>query len=136
MNAFERGEHYYEKGLYEKAYKMFKLSHDTGEEVEDSLNLMGRCQTELKNYQLAIEIFDKALKLSPAWERLLFNKGYVYLKLENYQEALALFNRAIMINPESEDAYYYIGLFYQYTNDYEKAKENYLKSIRACSKSP
>jgi tetratricopeptide (TPR) repeat protein len=135
LGPYEIGEELYAKEQYEEAFSFFEQSYNNGEELSSSLNYMGCCQIKLRKYQLAIELFDKALELS-LWERPIFNKGRVYLELQNYSEALAHFNRALMINPQSSDAYYYMGVYHDKLEDYEKAFCYYKKSLELDRSNP
>ncbi|UKS27300.1 tetratricopeptide repeat protein [Paenibacillus sp. HWE-109] len=130
MNLFEQGDELYASGFYQDAYEKFEIAYVNEEENKaDCLNYMACCQIHLGNSKQALELLDKALKISPTWERLLFNKGRAYLKLGNHIEALAFFNRAIMANPNNQDAYYYLGVYYEKTAEYEIAKQYYQKSL-------
>ncbi|MDQ0888792.1 hypothetical protein QFZ81_003880 [Paenibacillus sp. V4I9] len=65
MNLYEQGDELFANGYYQEAYEKFELAYRNGEENEaDCLNYMACCQIQL----------DKALKISPLWERLLLIK--------------------------------------------------------------
>ncbi|MDN8588842.1 tetratricopeptide repeat protein [Paenibacillus sp. 11B] len=129
MTFFEQGEELYEEGNYNEALVYFKKALNENIDIQDTMNYMGRCLTELKEYNAAIEVYDRAIRLFPTWERLYFNKGYVYLQLGNTEDALIFCKRAVMINSKSEDALYYLALCYQKKEEYKKAIEYYQKSL-------
>jgi len=48
------------------------------------LNSKGLAYHNLKEYQKAIDCFDKVLKIDPNYLDVLYNKGFVYHNLEEY----------------------------------------------------
>jgi len=56
------------------------------------------------NHRSALKYFNKALKLQPRDEKLLYNKAVVLKNLERYVEAIQFCNRAIALNDDYEQA--------------------------------
>lgn len=65
-----------------------------------------------KEYQSAINDFDKALTLNPRLVFAWFNKGNVYYSIGDYTSAMECFSRALEIDPEFGSAYFNRGLAY------------------------
>ena len=63
-----------------------------------------------KNYEAAVQAYDKALKITPEYEKALYNRGKAKLKLKNYKSALADFKKTGMINPKHAKAHLYSGI--------------------------
>jgi TolB-like protein/Flp pilus assembly protein TadD len=73
----------------------------------DAYGLLGHTQLEIGQYQKAIEFYDKAIRLSPQDEQLVFwylCKGQAYFGLQQYDQAIEWARRAIAINPNVSSA--------------------------------
>ena len=82
----------------------------------------------LGKYQLAIDDYNKAIKINPDYVDAYNDRGIAYHKSGNYKNALDDYNRAIKINPDYVKAYYNRGfvkmkLGRDYCSDYKKACE-------------
>ncbi len=82
-----------------------------------------------KNYQKALESFEKAEAINPGNPVVNSNIGVCHLYLGNYDSAINYTNKAIAVNPNKADNYVTLGLSYKEKNLYDKAIENYQKAI-------
>ena len=66
----------------------------------------GIAYVELGQYQMAIEDYNKAIRLKPGIMLQAYNnRGNVYTKLGQYQMAIEDFNKAIRLKPDYAYAY-------------------------------
>jgi len=78
----------------------------------------GRGQTDLNNYEKAIEYCSKAIERNPEYSGAWFERGYAYDRLQQYGYAIADFSKAIEHNSYWEVSsnlglgYFYRGLSY------------------------
>jgi TolB-like protein/tetratricopeptide (TPR) repeat protein len=73
----------------------------------DAYGLLGYTQIDIGQYQKAIELFDKAIRLSPQNQQLAFwylCKGHAYFGLQQYDQAIEWARRTIAINPNVSSA--------------------------------
>jgi len=84
---------------------------------------------EQKEYQRALEAYNKAIKLDPKFARAHVWRGNVYRNLKDYTRALADYNTAIELNPNFADAYHNRGAVYRDLKDYTSALADYNTAI-------
>jgi len=75
-----------------------------------------------KQYQKAIQAYDKAITFAPNDAALHFNKGSAYIEVQQYQSAKAAFKKAIACQPDWALAYKFLGVvLYEYLNEKQRA---------------
>jgi len=83
-----------------------------------------------KEYQKAIECYDKAIALKPDnVADICCNKGNALYYLGNYQEAIKCYDKTIELEPDNADAYYNKGLAFGNLGNYNESIECYDKAI-------
>ncbi len=93
-------------------------------------HLRGITYGKLGQYPLAIEEFDKALRLKPYYIKAYYNRGLAYAKLGQHQRAIENFNQAINMMPDYDKAYHKRGNSYFELCQYHLAIEDYREAIR------
>lgn len=90
---------------------------------------------EAEEYEQAIEMFTKALRLSlgDLAETHLY-RGICYAYLQAYDKAMHDFNNALRKNPYLADAYNERGNLYRFSGDYQLAIDDYHAAIAIDSK--
>ena len=68
---------------------------------------------KLKDYEMAVFYFEKAIELDKNNAILYFNIGLAYSESKNYSQAILNYSKAIELNPNYEDAYYNRGIVYR-----------------------
>ena len=63
-------------------------------------------------YQMAIEDYNKAIRLKPDDADAYNNRGTIYTKFGQYQMAIEDFNNAIRLKPDDADTYFNRGFVY------------------------
>ena len=81
-----------------------------------------------KDYEKAVEYFEKAIAINAANEQYVCQRGLSKYYLKDFESAKDDFNSAIQIDPKSFNAYYYLGRCYQALDEKDLARENYLKA--------
>ena len=93
-----------------------------GDDLEAALAQSGEAQLTLSKYDLAIQAFDKALRLNAHDAVALDGRGVAYLDAGKSQQlALADFNAAIRVNPGNGDAFDHRGYLEHDTGDFDAA---------------
>jgi tetratricopeptide (TPR) repeat protein len=72
----------------------------------------GNAYANQKQYQLALEDYDKAILLRPDKAVFFSNRGNVYKDLNKYQLAIEDYNQAISLKPDNAEAYHNRGNAY------------------------
>ncbi len=81
------------------------------------------------NYQLAIDLFQRVLKLEPKHKDAWNNLGRAYLGLNQTDEAIKAFQKQIEIDPYDQYAYNNMGRAYERQGKYDEAIKQYQKQI-------
>ncbi|MDB9425171.1 tetratricopeptide repeat protein, partial [Microcystis aeruginosa CS-564/01] len=87
-----------------------------------------------KKYELALDDFNKAMKLNPNYAMAYFGRGELYYYQKKYELALADFNKAIELDSNLASAYNNRGSIYYYQQKYELALADWNKAIELDSK--
>lgn len=82
-----------------------------------------------KNWDKAIENFNKAIEQKGDYFDAYFNRGRTYHTMTKHDEALNDYEKAIEIDPNQPAAYANIGVCYREKGNYEKALQNLNKAI-------
>lgn len=104
--------------LYEKTRdpKQARIAYEKAIEIspqDDFYYNLGEVLVELKEWDLAIDVFKKVLESDPKDGNCYFNLGLCYLKKEEKTQASDYFQKAITLNPQDIFAHFYLGNIYQ-----------------------
>ena len=93
-------------------------------------NLLGSAYLNVGSFNLAKEIFDKALKLEPNNISIMNNLGNVYKNKDDLESAENLFNKIIKLKPDYINAYINLGNIKRDNNDFQSAINLYSKALK------
>jgi tetratricopeptide (TPR) repeat protein len=83
-----------------------------------------------REYEKAIECYEKAVKIDPkdafAWNSM----GLAYNASKKYEKAIECFEKAVKIDPKDAFAWDYMGTSYDELKKYEKAIDCYEKAVK------
>jgi tetratricopeptide (TPR) repeat protein len=94
-----------------------------------TFNNRGNLYQNLKQYELALEDYETALKLKPSFTEAYFNQGNCYKDLNQFTKAIESYKKALAANPKYYTAYTNMGLCLQNLQRFEEALECFNKSI-------
>jgi tetratricopeptide (TPR) repeat protein len=134
----------YENGNYEEALENINKSIELDNYEPLTHQIRGRIKTELKQYQSALEDFDKAIKLVQKGKLILFlnkeqkelistmyrEKSVAYRNLGEYKQALESSNKAIGLNTKNVFAYYSRGHANRSLKQYIQALKDFDEVIK------
>ncbi len=80
-------------------------------------------------YEKAVEIFKRILKIEPKNYKVHYNLGIAYFNLGQVENALKAYYDAIKIKPDYKHCYYNIGLIYETKENLNKALTYYQKAL-------
>jgi tetratricopeptide (TPR) repeat protein len=95
-----------------------------------ALNEKGVDELRRGRHLAAVELFEQALAIDPAFAVAYNNLGVAYNALGRYNEAAEVLQQAIQIRPDYAEAYYDLGLSYLKRCLYEKSVKAYEQAIR------
>lgn len=112
-------------------YKMALTYLDilTGSELESAqiYSMIGYCQMEEKNFDLALEAYRSALLFDEENENINNSYGYLLLLLGNLEEGLSHVKKALLKNPKNYAYLHSMGMYYFLKKRYAEAM-NYFKT--------
>ena len=93
------------------------------------LNNLGLAHFFLKNYDLSLEFFNRALEKAPHFLNSLINLANVKKTLNLNDEALSVYKTAIKYHSKDYFLHFSIGTLYQITGEFEKANLHFEKCL-------
>ena len=90
----------------------------------------GNTYSNLKDYEKAVNDYNRAIELNPNNASYYNNRGIGYYSLKDYEKAINDYSRAIELNPNNASYYNNRGIGYYSLKDYEKAIKNCNKAIK------
>lgn len=81
-------------------------------------------------YKKAVEFYTEHLKMKPAHEIALYNRGRAYEELGQYEKAVDDFLKVIEINPRNSGAYLSYGKHFYRQKDYDNAAYQFEKAYK------
>jgi len=93
-------------------------------------NESGDTALRKKDFDLAIQYFEQAIKLDPGYVMAYYNMGLTYKDKGEYAKAIQCFEKAIDLNDDNSFIYYIdLGKVYKEKGDYAKAIQSFDKAI-------
>jgi protein O-mannosyl-transferase len=118
------------KALYEEGIRELKRSVEIMPSFGSAFTQIGVAYFRLKNFEKAIENYNKATALQQADAITLNNIGSVYFEWKKYGEASENFNKALQIDPRFVDAYMNLGSVYGTLGNFNSAIECFQNAIK------
>jgi tetratricopeptide (TPR) repeat protein len=116
----------------QKVLEIQELLAENYQQPADKANLqleLGKLFSAAKEYETAVESYDKALKIKPddhyAWD----NRGIALRNLSRYEEAINSYDQALKLQPDNHYTWNDRGLALDSLGRYEEAIANYDKAI-------
>ena len=122
----EKGKINFELGNLDIAKKDFEKAAELDTKSAYNIEMLGDTYAKEKNYEKAIEFYNKALKLDPAKFSIYEYRAYAHEALEDYFSALLDMNEAIKHNPDYGHLYFKRGEYSLKMGDQEKACAGWL----------
>jgi len=122
-----------QQGRFEDALKRFQEAdaHSPGNATVH--NMIGLCYLNMKQYDEALQAFDRALDLIPSFTDARNNRGATYLALGEYQLAEVDFIAVLADTtyPHRWEVYYNLGMSYFQRHQLGAAEENFRRAAFA-----
>lgn len=96
----------------------------------DAYNQMGMTWDRKKNYQKALESYQKAVGTNENNPMVYNNMATLYFNTGQYDEAFKMFDKAVKLKPDYAEAYMNMGSTYGSTKQYDNAINCFLKAIK------
>jgi tetratricopeptide (TPR) repeat protein len=111
--------------LNKKDFKTFN------EEIPEDISFLeqGEAKLKIKDFQGAIEDFNKVLIFDPNNNVAYAYRGDAYLEIKNYQSAIENYDKSLKINPTIDFIYQNRGDAKKSLNDFQGAIDDYTKAI-------
>ena len=93
-------------------------------------NIIGRAHATLKQYDVAIENFEKAITINPRYAEAYYFMAHTFNENGNSSQAVANFKKALEIKPTLFEASYNLGIVLYQEGDFKGAIYNYKQAIK------
>ena len=121
---------FYFNGEYREALSVLDVITQDFPNDPILFSLGGDCYVSLKQYELAIQCYEEALKLSPKNIKFMSKKIEVLCLCGKIEESLELCYEAIMIAPDDSNLYLFQGNIFQELGRPEESIDSYNKVIK------
>lgn len=119
---------YYDYKRFEDAFFSYQKAVEFDNEHEKAILKLSQLELILQNYELAIEMVNKALKINPMNASGYYLKGFIYLDARDTATAISSFQTAIEVDPDHYDSYIMLGKIYS-VKDPEFSETYYEQAI-------
>lgn len=113
------------KGEYQKAVELAQKFIEAGQVTEGLYIDLGVAHYNLKNYEAAVQAFEKALEQNPFGTQTLLYEATCYHDMGQEAKAAEAFQRAIDVDPSNNEVRYNIAQLYEKNNRPEDALVQY-----------
>lgn len=113
----------------EEKVRLLKTMVDGGEGTKETYFYLGNAYYESNDLNRAIQAFEQALAIDPAYFKAAVNLALMYDEQERYPKAIEVFERAAEIEPENPDVWSHMGNTYYAQSNYPKAMDLYQKAL-------
>jgi serine/threonine protein kinase/Flp pilus assembly protein TadD len=93
------------------------------------LNNLGKLFLRQKQYDKALEYYERAIKVRSNYLPALIGKGHAQRAMQQYSKAIVSYQRAINLHPTSFEAWYSKGLTQEILQDYSEAIDSYRRAV-------
>ena len=101
----------------------------TSDTTATQLRTLGYLHHQKNQFELAVDVYSKAIGLEPGHAKTYYNRGTAYVQLKEFDKAIADFGKAIELNPDHAAAYNNRGIAYRNKSDFERAIADYSRAI-------
>jgi len=120
---------YHKLGIIEEAKKRYEHILDVYPKNFDALHLLGTIHLQKNNYDEALVLITKAIKLNSKSEIFYNNRGLVLFELRKFNDAALNYSKALKINSRFVEAYNNYAIVLQSLNQSDKALSVLNKAI-------
>lgn len=117
------------RGKLARAERLSKQGLETNPTNRTLLSILAQAYYFQKEYQLAIEEFEKLVELGSGSEFIHTRLGKSYYFLENYDKAIEHYKSALNYEDENYDTHYSLGKLYALTGEYKNSEGHLLTAI-------
>lgn len=133
---------YSDQGKYERAREVFeraaRISKEASADIDPFIKgklanehlKTGKIYIDLKMHDEAIDEFQKALHLAPAFADIITQLGIAFREKGQYDDAIKQFNRAKEVNPRFMAARLHLGITYYSRGFYGLAEEEWQEALK------
>lgn len=121
---------YLQQNNLEDAKQLFVIATE-GFPCAEFFQNLGLVQYKQKNYELAMECFDKVLEYEPNNLDITRDFAKMAKTSEQYLYGIKFFKKALSIEPNDYVGWNNLGLLYEKTKDFQKAKTCYTNALKS-----
>ncbi|MFH1876916.1 MAG: tetratricopeptide repeat protein [Candidatus Omnitrophota bacterium] len=115
---------YYRRGFPRIALRKFNQAWSLDNNNAEVYFGFGTILSQEKKTDKAIVMYDKAIKLDPAYFKAYANRGLDYANGGNYENAILDFTKAITLEPKEAQTYNDRAVAYFFTEQYDKCRDD------------
>jgi tetratricopeptide (TPR) repeat protein len=110
--------------------RVVKLQPNYPDTLPNAWNNLGLLATREGRMSEAVQLFEKALNLSPDHLIALVNLGNAFRKQKEWENARSVLERAVAVSPDDPEANYSLGMAFAQLNDSQASYEHLQKALK------
>ncbi|MEA3231092.1 MAG: tetratricopeptide repeat protein, partial [Thermodesulfobacteriota bacterium] len=118
-----------ERKQYEKALEILgEVTRQDPDDIE-TLLMAGQIQLALKQTDVALETFEKAIARDTSREDVYHTLGNIYMQKEDYQNARRIYEQLVDLYPGSFVGYFFLGKIHTDLGEMKEAEQAFKKTL-------
>ena len=117
------------QGRWQKARARYQRLGKKAQNDVEALFLVGIAYGQLKEYEAALDSFQRVIALNPSMPAVYQNMGLALKELGRPQDAITAFRKAVQLKPDFIDAWCGLGLVCSSIRQYSGAEECFRKAL-------
>ena len=119
---------------YKRGKDLLEKVVEINPNIPEVINDLGLLNSNLGNFDKAIELFEKAIRLKSNFSLALNNLGNALMKKKKFDEAIKNYKKAIDADIKNSHAYYNLATLYFKKNEIKNAEKYFNSAIRLSPK--
>jgi tetratricopeptide (TPR) repeat protein len=108
----EKGNIYFDNEFFDEAFFSYQKAIELDNELVNAILQLSSIEVALGNFELAMDMVNKALRVEPMNPEGYYLKAFIYLDMSDTALAISSFRTAVEVDPDHYNSYIMLGKLY------------------------
>ncbi|MFW5959856.1 MAG: tetratricopeptide repeat protein [Chitinivibrionales bacterium] len=132
-DLLERGNHFYEEGMYDSSAHYYRKAANTGDRTAVAWFNLGNSKYHIRNKPGAVAAYRASVREAPEFFRARFNLGTLYYELGDLSKAVSHLKTSLSLKPGNRRVLVYLAAAYRELEAYHLAIPMAERAVQARS---